>query len=205
MPDESCRLCGGALRTHSQCSECKKAIQRTCLKCNTLTWMQFHEHCKQFDSVPNLQNGYVLGTIQRQGEYKRSHHVRSISICLGIVGFFILGLSTAAYLEVFPNISPNILPVELDTNPITHMGSFSSANNIFQNCLAYGSGESVTVTCPTQYGYVYKAILETPKDLAIRFSDSVFSIRGVSVIENSDATVILQYQNNNYLTSFFAS
>ncbi|MGH2612333.1 MAG: hypothetical protein ACRDFB_04720, partial [Rhabdochlamydiaceae bacterium] len=62
----------------------------------------------------------------------------------------------------------------------------------------------VTVTCPTQYGYVYNAILDMPKDLASKFTDSVFSIRGVSLIEQSDGSVVLQYQNSNYLTSFFA-
>ena len=74
-----------------------------------------------------------------------------------------------------------------------------------QNCLAYGSGESVTVTCPTQYGYVYKEILAMPRDLSDRFSDSVFSIRGVTVTENADDTVMMEYESVRYLTSFFAS
>lgn len=79
----------------------------------------------------------------------------------------------------------------------------TTVRDILQNCLAYGSGESVTVKCPTQYGYVYKAILNMPKDLASKFSDSVFSIRGVTIAENSDNNVAIQYQNNIYLTSFF--
>ena len=79
------------------------------------------------------------------------------------------------------------------------------AHDLMQNCLAYGSGESVTVTCPTEYGYVYKAILNMPKDLASRFSDAVFSIRGVTVAENSDGTVILTYENAKFVTNFFAS
>ena len=61
----------------------------------------------------------------------------------------------------------------------------------------------MTVTCPTEYGYVYKAILDMPQRLASEFSNEVFSIRGLSVVEYSDGSVILQYHNNFYTTSFF--
>ncbi len=75
----------------------------------------------------------------------------------------------------------------------------------FENCLAYGSGQSMTITCPTKYGYVYKAILNIPQKLASEFSNQVFSIRGISVVEYSDGSVVLQYNKNLYTTSFFAN
>jgi len=71
--------------------------------------------------------------------------------------------------------------------------------------LAYGSGESVTVTCPTDYGSAYKAILDMPKDLSAKFSYAMFSIRGVSVNENVDGSIVLLYLNNEYKTNFFAN
>ncbi len=75
----------------------------------------------------------------------------------------------------------------------------------YDNCLAYGSGESITVTCPTNDGLVYKGILNVPQDLKKDFADSVFSIRGVSVTENSDGSVLLEYQMKKYLTDYFGN
>ncbi len=132
----------------------------------------------------------------------------------GVIGFFGLGFATAAYLGQFQNgvsISSND---GLQNQPYGVQGAKSvlSVINVeamshqsYENCLAYGSGESLTVTCPTQYGYVYKAILDLPKDLADKFSGTVFSIRGVSLTEGLDGSVMLHYQNNDYMTNFFAS
>ncbi|HKU33883.1 MAG TPA: hypothetical protein VJR22_08580 [Candidatus Nitrosotalea sp.] len=209
MPDESCRSCGGDLVTLSQCGECRKVVQKICKTCDALTRKQFHNHWDRQEPIPNVGNGCILETISEKPSKKRSYPVRSIALSIGIIGFFILGFATNAYLDVVqtPISDAEMTNAEM-TNPDTAMHQVRYASTIpgsLQNCLAYGSGESVTVTCPTQYGYVYKAILDMPKDLANTFSDSVFSIRGVSVTENSDGTVLLQYQNNHYMTNFFAS
>ena len=204
MPDELCRSCGGDLVTHSQCGECRKVIQKICKTCDSLTRKQFHDHWDRQELL-NVENGCVLETIQEKPSQKRSYPVRSITICIGIIGIFILGFATNAYLDLDQTPISNAEMTNPGTATVSQVRYASTIPDSLQNCLAYGSGESITVTCPTQYGYVYKAILDMPKDLADMFSDSVFSIRGVSVIENSDGTVMLQYQNNHYLTNFFAS
>jgi len=47
--------------------------------------------------------------------------------------------------------------------------------------------------------------LEVPQKLASEFSNEVFSIRGLSVVEYSDGSVVLQYHKNLYTTSFFSN
>lgn len=200
MPDESCRSCGGTLNMHSQCSGCRKAVQKICQRCRALTRKQFHDRCEKHAHVTSAQTVCVLETATKK-HAARPRSLRSIPVIIGIAGFFILGFATAAYIDLFENFFPDMRGVEQDGAPSPE--HVTGSQNVLENCLAYGSGQSVTVTCPTQYGYMYKAILGMPKDLASKFSDSVFSIRGVSLIENSDATVVLQYQNVNYLTGFF--
>jgi hypothetical protein len=205
MPDESCRLCGGDLAIHSQCGECRKAMQRICKSCDTLTRKQFHDHGSNQESILKVQNGYALETIREEPSSRNSYSIRSFVISFGIIGFFILGFATNVYLDAFQTLPSSVEMTNPDAISVPQTGYTSVIHNSLQNCLAYGSGESITVTCPTQYGYVYKAILNMPKDLAAMFSDSVFSLRGVSVTESSDGTVMLQYRNNHYLTNFFAS
>jgi hypothetical protein len=54
-------------------------------------------------------------------------------------------------------------------------------------------------------GSVYTGILKMPQDLKKDFADSVFSIRGVSVMENTDGSVILQYHLAKYVTESFGN
>ena len=204
MPDESCRSCGGDLGMHLRCKGCRKAIQKVCQTCNALTRREFHGNCEKPQRLANVQGSRAVETIHLRAQPKGASQARFVPMLLGAVGFFILGITVTAYLGGISDISSssmaqpgNVLAESPSSLPNTY--------GVLQNCLAYGSGGSVTVTCPTPYGYVYKAILDMPKDLAGRFSGSMFSIRGVSLVENADATVVLQYQNSKYLTSFFAS
>ncbi len=205
MPDKSCRTCGGELLIHFQCTECRKAIQKICTTCNALTHKQFHHQCNKHEPILNVQGKHVLEIVQKKTSFKQvTHLVHSIAITFGIMGFFILGFTVAAYFDMFQNPFSSAETVKSGNFIVPQVHYASTMSDSLQDCLAYGSGESVTVTCPTQYGYVYNAILDMPKDLASKFTDSVFSIRGVSLIEQSDGSVVLQYQNSNYLTSFFA-
>jgi len=205
MPDNSCRTCGGELLVHFQCTECRKAIQKICTTCSALTRKQFHGQCNKQEQIPNVRGKYVLEVSQKKTSFKQvTHSVHSIAITFGVIGFFILGFTTATYLDVFSNQFSSTELIKSGNAPVPQVRYAVTLSDSLQDCLAYGSGESVTVTCPTQYGYVYNAILDMPKDLASKFADSVFSIRGVSLTEHSDGSVVLQYQNNNYLTSFFA-
>ncbi|HJU13360.1 MAG TPA: hypothetical protein VJ792_02775 [Candidatus Nitrosotalea sp.] len=202
MPDESCRSCGGDLRIHSQCGECRKVTQKVCQACNALTRKQFHAECYRHEQVLNTKNECVLEVVQKKPTTKR-YPLRPIAVSVGTACFLILYLTAATYPGLFQGHQPDTETVSPESIPTPQVKYDTVAQGLLQNCLAYGSGESVTVTCPTQYGYVYKAILDMPKGLAAKFSDSVFSIRGLSVTENTDGTVVLQYQNSNYVTKFF--
>lgn len=204
MPDELCRTCGGDLVMHFQCSECRKAIQKICTTCSTITRKQFHDQCRKQELTINVQGMHELEIVQKKRSSKIVTHSVRLAMTLSIMGFFILGFATAAYLEVFQNPVSSAEMMKSGNVSLSQVRYTGAISDSLQNCLAYGSGESVTVTCPTQYGYVYKAILDMPKDLASKFADSVFSIRGVSLIEHSDGSVVLRYQNNTYMTNFFA-
>ncbi len=204
MPDESCRLCGGDLVIHTQCDECRKAIQKICKTCDSITRKQFHNHRVKQEHIVNVQSRQVLEIVSKNNS-KRFYSNPITVISLGVIGFFLLGFTIYAYLDISQNQPSNAVMINPDNIPVPQIRYALTIPGILKNCLAYGSGESVTVTCPTQYGYVYKAILSMPKDLADQFSDSVFSIRGVSIAETSYGSVIFQYQNNQYLTNFFAN
>lgn len=206
MPDESCRSCGGDLMAHSQCEGCRKAVQKVCQACNTMTRRQFHAECHRRAQVGTTAakrpNQCMLETVKR-AEFHKSYGIRPISVFFGTAAFLILYITFATHPGLLQGHSTNTEMVNSESLPSPQARYGTVTNDQMQNCLAYGSGESVTVTCPTEYGYVYKAILNMPKDLAARFSDAVFSIRGISVAENSDGTVVLQYENAKYVTSFF--
>lgn len=215
MPDESCRTCGGDLRVHSQCEGCRKVVQKICQSCSSVTRRQFHAQCQPKVRASSANTVCVLA-VREESAAKRLN-VRPLAVAAVIAGVFVMGIALGAfpYLLQAPiqqadtaSLSPggiNSDNLNPDNIPAQQVRYTSAVREALSNCLAYGSGESVTVTCPTQYGYVYKAILEMPQGLSDRFSESVFSIRGVSVSENSDGSVTLQYENTGYRTGFFAS
>lgn len=212
MPDESCRTCGGTLVNCSLCPGCRKMTQRICNMCGFKTKEQIHSNCLLLESS-QTRNGMKINVIapvynKRKEIHQKSektHSLRNTLLVLGIVGFFVLGFVTANSFDPLQSptsdvqITKTSIPQPLPQNPA------NLPSGIFDNCIAYGSGQSMTVSCPTEYGYVYKAILDIPQQLASEFSGAVFSIRGLSVIEYSDGSVVLQYHKNLYTTSFSAN
>jgi len=205
MPDESCRTCGGELVSHSLCSDCRKATQKKCRVCSRTTLLQSHQYCVK--NSPSNQKQSLAQVIQKSKVSKaHKNSLRFSLLTIGVAGFFILGLVTISYTGIFQGIpdeaqatnSNNITVKTIDTFPAQYGKSYD-------NCLAYGSGESITVTCPTDNGSVYKGILNMPQDMKKDFSDSVFSIRGVSITENSDGSVMLQYHLKKYVTNSFGN
>jgi hypothetical protein len=206
MPDDSCRICGGELISHTLCSDCRKATQKKCRTCTHITLLQSHQYCVK--NSPLNQKQSLVQIIQKEKvpkAHKNSLHF--LFLAIGVVsGFFILGLIDTSHTGV-----PQGMPEEAqatDTNnmmvKVTH--NFPTPNGkSYENCIAYGSGESITVTCPTDNGSVYKGIFNMPQDLKNGFSDSVFSIRGVSITENHDGSVILQYHVKKYVTNYFGN
>ena len=199
MPDELCRTCGGELANHKTCSDCRKSTQKKCRMCNHVTLLQTHQYCinpsnpKQ-SLVQVIHNSKVSKTKQNSVHYS--------FLALGIVGFFILGLAVSSYLGV-----SQVVPDEAQaTNTMEKISNIPvKSGTSYDNCLAYGSGESITVTCPTNTGSAYTGILDMPQDLKKDFTDSVFSIRGVSIMENTDGSVTLQYHLRTYVTKPFGN
>ncbi len=203
MPDESCRTCGGELANHTLCSCCRKSIQKKCKMCNHITILQSHQYC--IKQSPLQQKPLLVQVVSKKTPLSRNYlHLSFLAVT--VVGFLILGLvSTSDH-----GISPSMIPNEAQATNSSEMTNISSSFPVesgksYDDCLAYGSGESITVTCPTNDGSVYKGILNVPPNLKKDFSDSVFSIRGVSVTENSDGSVLLQYQMKKYLTDYFGN
>lgn len=206
MPDNSCRRCGGELVSHTLCSDCRRVTQKKCRNCTNITLLQSHQNCKKNSSLD--QNHSIVQVIQKK-KIPKSHKIslHFSLVAIGIVsGFFILGLVDNSHAEIPQGISEEAQAT--DTNNLVKFSHDSSPivdGKSYENCIAYGSGESITVTCPTDNGYVYKGIFDMPQGLKNGFSDSVFSIRGVSITENHDGSVILQYQANKYLTNSFGN
>ncbi|HEU5487679.1 MAG TPA: hypothetical protein VFV16_02540 [Candidatus Nitrosotalea sp.] len=202
MPDESCRTCGGELANHAICSDCRKSTQKRCRTCEHVTPLQSHQYCVN-NSISNPKQALVQVIPDKPSKTrKNSFHFSFLAI--GIAGFFILGLAVASYLIV-PQGMPDEAQATNSGNAATIPHSAIVSGTSYANCLAYGSGESITVTCPTDNGSVYTGILKMPQDLKKDFADSVFSIRGVSVMENTDGSVMLQYQLAKYVTEPFGN
>ena len=212
MPDESCRTCGGTLVNCSLCPSCRKMTQRICNICGFKTKEQIHSNCLHVESS-QTRNGMKINVITPMVSKKKEinqksekiHTLRNALLVFGIIGFFVLGFATSNYFDFFQsqtNEAQTMKTVISQPLPQNHNNLLRSS---FDNCLAYGSGKSMTVTCPTEYGYAYQAILDIPQKLASEFSDEVFSIRGLSVLEYSDGSVVLQYHKNLYATSFFVN
>lgn len=211
MPDESCRTCGGELILHSKCLECRKATQRICAICHTVTEQEYHQNCLPVESLKAGNGMQIDITPISKSIYKTEnrHHVDinlslpNLLLVFNIVGFFILGFATANYFDPYQShtIDAQIMASDLPAQNI--LLTNNSVLNIYENCLGYGKGESITISCPTDKGYVYKTTLAMPHDLITKLEMTNFSIRSISISENSDGSVILEYQKNLYPTSFF--
>src|SRR5690242_7546243 len=137
MPDESCRTCGGELMTHSLCSECRKVTQKKCTLCQNITRKQFHDECVKKETLTISRGSQVLQAIHKNegsGNHNGKHH--SYALVIGIVGFFILGIATASYFDIFQSVASD---VKVDSGNISSeqmMHSPMISQKSFQNCLA---------------------------------------------------------------------
>ena len=205
MPDESCRSCGGVLVIHRSCSECKRATQKKCRVCSRMTNLQHHQFCMP-NSTSNQKS--LLDPIIEMNKVSKTHKnsLHFSFLAIGIAGFFILGLIANSYYGTPQGIPDEAQATNSNNIAIKPIDSFpTQSGKSYDNCIAYGSGESITVTCPIGDGSVYKGILNMPQDLKKEFSDSVFSIRGVIITENSDGSMILQYHLKKYVTNSFGN
>ena len=203
MPDESCRACGGELNSHRQCSDCRKTTQKICKVCSRTTLLQSHKQCVKNSLLhKNTMLTQITPNVSSRAR-KNSLHLSFLAIGV-VTGFLILGLVTTSYSGIALENHDEAQATDSNNTAVHTIDTFPTlSGKSYNNCLAYGSGESITVTCPTDNGTVYKGILNMPKDLKKDFSDSVFSIRGISITENSDGSVTLQYHLKKYVTNSF--
>lgn len=212
MPDKSCRTCGGELISHSICPECRKPTQRICKICDNMTKPEYHQNCLYVESL-KTRNGMQVDIITaKKSDYKTKNtgntkinlSLRNLLLVFNIVGFFVLGFATSDYFDLYQNQTNNIQTIKSDSSVQNIQLANNSILNTYENCLGYGEEKSITVTCPTEKGYVYKATLAMPHGLVTKLTTGDFSIRNMSISENSDGYVVLEYQKNFYPTSFFA-
>lgn len=210
MPDESCRTCGGVLISCSMCPECRKITQRICRICGSKTAEQFHDRCLYIESITS-RNGMEMDVVMSpkfshrssaDSNNSKNHALRDSLLVFSIVGFFVLGVATLSYFDLSSQTSEaqTIRPTVLGDGTLEYQNKHF--DTVYENCLGAGAAQSITVTCPNGKGYVYKAVLIMPHEPAAKFSNDVFSIRGISLSENSDGSVILKYQNKFYGTGF---
>ena len=223
MPDDSCRTCGGELMKWSTCSDCKKITQRLCRKCNLKTVEDFHSHIS-LESYKILETRNTIATVQSYSNLKNAQkpkkdplNVKQISRILvvsGIVmGIIVLGMSGISYLSpsyVHVSTEPKTISTPISQNVVQtvkeapHVNILSSNDNIqptYSNCLGNANGISLTITCPTTYGYVYKAIVGIPSGLISQFENKVFNLRELSIIEHVNS-ITIQYEKRNYEAKF---
>ena len=227
MPDDSCRTCGGELIKWSTCSRCRKVTQRICRKCNLKTAEDLHSHHLSLESYQVLETRHTIATVQ---SYSNSINVKKprknnadvnliskVLVVTGIViGVIVLAMSGINYLGSSYNhnsyeskmtslpIQPNVVQTIKETHTVDALHSSDDVTPTYRNCLGNANGISLTITCPTAYGYSYKAIVDIPTDLIFQFESKVFNIRELSIIEHVDS-VSIQYEKRIYESKFVNS
>ena len=222
MPDNSCRTCGGELIKWSTCSDCRKITQRQCKKCNLKTVEDFHSHIS-LESYQVLETRSAIATVQSYYDSvnvkkpKKDHNANQISRILvvsGIVmGMIVLGISGISYLTpsyvhipiepkmTFLSIPQDVVQTVKETPHVNTLYSNDHVKPTYSNCLGNANGISLTITCPTTYGYVYKAIVDIPSGLISQFENKIFNLRELSIIEHIDS-ITIQYEKRNYEAKF---
>ena len=227
MPDNLCRACGGDLTKWSSCSECRKVTQKICTTCSVKTIEEFHSHHIHLEPYQIVNAKNQVATIQSYHDFsdskdtkkKKSHGKITLAISCIIVGIIILGILGTNHPESFSDpkpsqiktttpVSPNIIQkIMQDVN----QGPQSKAPQIitntkytYNNCLGVSDGTYMTVTCPTSYGNVYKAVVQIPSELMSQFENNIFNLRGLSVTEHTDS-ISIQYAKKMYDAKFVNS
>lgn len=206
MPDESCRMCGGELISHSLCSGCREVIQQICKMCGSRTFDRIHDRCLPIEPIA-AQNGMRTEIVMLPNVAIGAKKTRSfvkVLLALGIVFSFVLGTAVASQLDNLTILQREEEPAKPIVNLSQSLHSSERlARATYENCLAAGLEESVTLKCPTKNGEAYQVVVLMPPDLAAKFSKESFSIRGVTLTENLDGSVYLKYQTDIYLIRIF--
>ncbi len=228
MPNNLCRACGGDLTKWSSCAECRKVTQKICTTCSIKTIEEFHSHHVHLEPYQILNSKNQVATVQSYNDFpdskdvkkKKSHRKIALVISCIISGIIILGIIGTNHPESFsdPNPSqikaittpesPNIIQkIIKDVNQAPQAKTpqiITDTKYTYNNCLGVSDGTYLTVTCPTTYGNVYKAVVQIPTELVSQFENNIFNLRGLSVTEHMDS-ISIQYAKKMYEAKFVNS
>lgn len=222
MPDKSCRTCGGELLKWSICSDCKKVIQKICKGCSEKTVKEVHNHHIHLE--PYIITKQILDTVQSFAEHnpkkKDKKHTKTVAISIMVAGIIVLGISLTNYVEFSTAFTQNdakpSIPDKATSTPIQDkiIQQDQPTQNIqtiqqepaytYNNCLGVSDGIHLTVTCPTEYGVPYKAVVKIPIELIVQLESNIFNLRQISVIEHTDS-ISIQYAKKTYEARFINS
>ncbi|MDE1842373.1 MAG: hypothetical protein KGH95_01855 [Thaumarchaeota archaeon] len=230
MPDKSCRTCGGELIKWSTCSKCKKTTQKICRTCSEKTVEEIHNHHVYLEPYITTKKER-LATVQSFSEVppkkKEKRHVSPIAISIIIAGIIILAISVTNYVvfsdsfaqDQLKHSSPEktISATSLDTpiqnvpiqgspksTPVQDIQTSAKSENppyTYNNCLGVSDGTQLTVTCPTEQGIPYKAVVKIPTELITHLESDVFNLRELSITEHTDS-ISIQYAKKMYEAKF---
>lgn len=227
MPDESCRTCGGELIKWSTCSDCRKVTQKICRTCNLKTVEGFHFHHISLESYKILETKSTVATIQSYSNpanvrkhRKNKHEINQTSnilVAFGIVmGVIFLGIGGMSYLDsphkniptetkmIPPPAQQDMVQTVKETYHVNTLQPNEDMKPTYTNCLGNANGVSLTITCPTTYGLVYKAVVDIPSGLISQFENKVFNVRELSIIEHVNS-VSIKYETQTYEAKFVNS
>ena len=226
MPDKSCRICGEELVKWSTCYECRKVTQKICRICSLKTTEDYHAHHISLESYKILETKSRIATIQNYSnsayvkkprKNNSSNRLSQMLVAFGIVvGLISMGVSGINYLGSTSIHSSTETTMTILGGPYgmiqtakeTHHVDTMHANNEIQptysNCLGIANGVFLTITCPTTYGDVYKAVVDIPSGLIAQFENKAFNLRNLSIIEGA-YSISIQYQKKTYEAKFFNS
>lgn len=228
MPNNLCRTCGGDLTKWSSCSECRKVTQKICTTCSIKTTEEFHSHHIHLEPYQIVNAKNQVATVQsyhdspdsKVTKKKKSHGKITLVVSCIMVGIIILSIFGANHPESFsdpkpsqikittPSESSNIIQkIMQDANQAPQDKApqiITDVKYTYNNCLGVSDGTHLTVTCPTTYGNVYKAVVQIPAELMSQFENNMFNLRGLSVTEHMDS-ISIQYAKKMYEAKFVNS
>jgi hypothetical protein len=181
-----------------------------------------HIHLKPYQ----IANTKTIATVQsyhdhhpspRTPKKKKSHRNNMLVISCVIVGIMILGILSTNHLESFSSPKPSQAKAitssenpyaiqslrqipQVDT-PQVNIDNKIDTKYTYDNCLGISDGTHLTITCPTTYGNVYKAVVQIPSELMSQFENNIFNLRGISVTEHTDS-ISMQYAKKMYEAKF---
>ena len=186
---------------------------------------EFHAHHVHLEPYQIANTMTTVATVQNYHDHssvkitkkKKSHRNSILAISCLIAGIMILGILGTNHPESFsstkpmqpkeitpsenPSVAHDIKQVPQIDTPHVNTDNKIDTKYTYDNCLGISDGTHLTITCPTTYGTVYKAVVQIPSELMSQFENNIFNLRGISVTEHMDS-ISMQYAKKMYEAKF---